>query len=447
YISRITEVNPTINAVIENRFQNALAEAQQADDFVRSSGLSCEQLKEKHPLLGVPVTVKGSIAVAGMMHGAGRVDHTERAKIDATPVRYAKDAGAIPLLTSNVPELCMNWETTNKLIGTTANPYNNCRTPGGSSGGEASLIGCGASLIGIGSDIAGSLRLPAHCCGIWGHKPSPNVVSSVGHYPDCKNKQEWNEVFTVGPLARYAKDLKLLLSVIAEPNVKEELKLNEMVDVSKIKVYYIKDIKSSLSTRVDSDIIRAIEEVIAHFDTFCSCTEVALPFMELCAELSYLRLLNIDDVENLFEGKGDGAYSELLRFLCGKSIYEFTSICYGVLRRNLGLIPAQLMKKINAYIDKLRKEFLKVLGDDGVLIMPTNPCEAAYHGDIYRRLFNNGYCSIFNALGFPVTNCPIKFSKNGLPLGIQVVAARNMDRLTLSIAEEIEKSFGGWKFQ
>jgi fatty acid amide hydrolase 2 len=87
----------------------------------------------------------------------------------------------------------------------------------------------GASLIGIGSDIAGSLRLPAHCCGVWGHKPSPRVVSCTGHYPDCKNRDEWDKVFTLGPMARYAADLKLLLSVIAEPGSKPELKLGETV--------------------------------------------------------------------------------------------------------------------------------------------------------------------------------------------------------------------------
>lgn len=94
------------------------------------------------------------------------------------------------------------------------------------------MIGCGASLMGLGSDIAGSLRLPAHCCGIWGHKPSPHVVSCEGHYPDCKNKDEWSKVFTLGPMARYASDLKTLLNIIAEPQARNLLKLDETVRVN-----------------------------------------------------------------------------------------------------------------------------------------------------------------------------------------------------------------------
>ncbi|XP_975174.1 fatty-acid amide hydrolase 2-B isoform X1 [Tribolium castaneum] len=449
YIARIEEVNPIINAVLEARFERALQEAKQVDKLLQETDLSEEQLEEKFPLLGVPISIKGSIAVAGMIHSAGRVDHNVVAPIDAIPVRHVKGAGAIPLLTSNVPELCMNWETKNKRIGRTANPYNSGRTCGGSSGGEASLIGCGASLLGLGSDIAGSLRLPAHYCGVWGHKPSPHVVSSEGHYPDCKNKEEWNKVFTIGPMARYASDLKILLNIVAEPDARNLLKLNETVDVKKIKIYYMEEVKSPLPNRLNSAVISAIERVRTHFDILCdsNCTKVDFPRMKHCTEASYLRLLNIEDVDNIFEGsRGDGVYLEILRYLVCQSKHEFTSIGYGFLRRNIHLIPPKIMNKIYKYLDDLRNDFLKILKDNAVVILPTCPCEATHHGDVLRKIFNPGYLSIFNALGFPVTNCPVGFNKNGLPIGIQVVAAPNCDRLTLAVAEELEKAFGGWKF-
>lgn len=129
-------MNSVINAVIEDRFQEAIKDAQRADALISQAGLTEEQLKSDYPLLGVPLTVKGSIAVAGLIHTAGRVDHIVRAEKDGVSVKRARDAGAIPILTSNVPELCLNWETKNKLIGITRNPYNSTRTVGGSSGGE-----------------------------------------------------------------------------------------------------------------------------------------------------------------------------------------------------------------------------------------------------------------------------------------------------------------------
>lgn len=142
--------------------------------------------------------------------------------------------------------------------------------------------------------------------------------------------------------------------------------------------------------------------------------------MKHCTELSYLRLLNIDDVDNIFEGQGDGAYLELLRFLACHSKHEFTSICYGLLRKNIHLIPIKTMNKIYKYLDDLRNDYLKILKDNAVVVLPTSPCEATYHGDVVRKIFNPGYLSIFNALGFPVTNCPVGFNKNGLPIGVQV---------------------------
>lgn len=137
YIKRIEEVNPLINAVIENRFQEALKEAEKVNEILEN--FTEQELETKYPLLGVPITIKGSIAVKGMDHTSGMKHSQRRAAEDAVSVKRVRDAGAIPLLVSNVPELCLNWETSNKLIGSTANPYDTRRTPGGSSGGEVRI--------------------------------------------------------------------------------------------------------------------------------------------------------------------------------------------------------------------------------------------------------------------------------------------------------------------
>lgn len=141
YINRIKQVNPVINAVVADRFEEALEEAKAIDKMIATNDLNIEQLKTQYPLLGLPVTVKESIAVKGLSHRAGCVIKYKGkpvAESDAYIVKLVRDAGAIPLLVSNTPELCMNWETINKATGMTMNPYDTTKTPGGSSGGEVS---------------------------------------------------------------------------------------------------------------------------------------------------------------------------------------------------------------------------------------------------------------------------------------------------------------------
>lgn len=160
YVHRIQEVNPYLNAVVEERFEAALQEARQVDELLAMGAKSLGEIERETPLLGVPITVKESIAVKGMSNQGGRVYRTrQEAKEDAPIVANMKRAGAIVLAVTNTPELCLNWETYNKVTGLTKNPHNQKLSPGGSSGGEAALISSGASLIGLTSDIAGKTNL------------------------------------------------------------------------------------------------------------------------------------------------------------------------------------------------------------------------------------------------------------------------------------------------
>ncbi|CAH1963318.1 unnamed protein product [Acanthoscelides obtectus] len=448
YIERVKEVNPIINAVIEDRFHDALEDAKEVDRFLSNTLMTTEEIEEKKPLLGIPLTVKGSIEVEGMKNTSGVVSRANViAKEDAIIVKSARDAGAIPILTSNIPELCLNWESTNKLVGTTRNPHNTTRTVGGSSGGEAGLLATAASIIGVGSDIAGSLRLPAHFCGVWGHKPTPRVVPFAGHYPSCKNEDEWREVFTLGPMARYAKDLKLLLKIIANPEAKETLRLDEPVALEDLRIYYIEDLESILTNKVSSVCLDALHSVVDHMNKLChvECEKAKIPLLKYAPEMASLVLLDIDDVDNLFVGRGDGSYAELFRYFTFRSKSVFMAIAYGVVRKLSKYIPNSTVEDCRKKLSEMKAELIKMLGDNGVLLIPTFPTEAHPHGDILRKVLDSGYCVIFNAFGLPVTNCPVKFSKNKLPVGIQVVSAPHNDRLTLAVAAEIEKTFGGWK--
>lgn len=171
YIERIREVNPLINAVVEERFEAAIEEARKADALIAET--QPLWLIKNYPLLGVPCTVKESCSLRGApLTGGSLARKGLRATTDGEAVAHIRAAGCIPLLVSNTPEYCLNWESYNHITGRTLNPYDNRRTAGGSSGGEGALIGSGASLFGVGSDVAGSIRVPAHCNGIFGHKPT-----------------------------------------------------------------------------------------------------------------------------------------------------------------------------------------------------------------------------------------------------------------------------------
>ncbi|CAH1400813.1 unnamed protein product [Nezara viridula] len=172
FIERIEVVNPIINSVVQDRFNDALKEAKEVDKMVEANPDPQHWAKNK-PLLGVPMSFKETIAVKGMSNNGGRLRPKESiAPDDCTAVKNLREAGVIPIVVTNTPELCFFWETYNYANGLTKNPYDTQKTAGGSSGGEAALISAGGSPIGLGSDIAGSGRLPPMYCGIFGHKPT-----------------------------------------------------------------------------------------------------------------------------------------------------------------------------------------------------------------------------------------------------------------------------------
>lgn len=273
YIERIRTVNPIVNGVIDERFSEALRDAERVDKLVETA--TQEEL-DRYPLLGVPITVKGSISIAGLPNTSGLVGRREAESCDAKSLSLLRKAGAIPLLTSNVPELCLNWETRNRLVGVTKHPFNTNRSPGGSSGGEAALITSAASLIGIGSDVVGSLRLPSHFCGIFAHKPTPGVVSTHGHYPGSAETRQWVGIFTIGPLARFAGDLMVIFRVMVEPEARKLLRLEKPVDVGKLKVYYLMNCNTLLGRDWSPPVRRTFWSVLRDLDQICAtkCKEV-----------------------------------------------------------------------------------------------------------------------------------------------------------------------------
>lgn len=180
YIERIKEVQPVVNALVDERFEAAIAEAEEIDRKVAAdSGYAEPRTK---PLLGIPITTKDYVGVKGCLQDTGSwYFKGHKAEEDGTAIKQLREAGAIPLAISNVPELCFSHDCNNTLYGYTNNPYGTNHIPGGSSGGEGAWLASAASVIGVGTDLGGSVRIPAVCCGIFSHKPTAGTSRYSAH--------------------------------------------------------------------------------------------------------------------------------------------------------------------------------------------------------------------------------------------------------------------------
>jgi amidase len=206
-LARVEAADARVHAVVHRDDDAVLAAADQADAARRAG--------DRRPLLGLPVSIKDVLDVEGWPTSSGSLARRGHvATDDATVVRRLRDAGAIPLLKTNVPELSSSFETDNLIHGRTANPHDPERTPGGSSGGEGALLGADATIVGIGTDGGGSIRVPAHYCGVVGLRPTTGRTPETGLWPPTRAGGTMD--FTcVGPMARHVDDLALLLAVIA----------------------------------------------------------------------------------------------------------------------------------------------------------------------------------------------------------------------------------------
>src|SRR5215510_8129432 len=210
---RIERYNPRLNAIVTECFEQA-REAAEAADAARARGADA-------PLLGLPITLKESINVRGLKTTAGLPAFAQaQAKFDAPATQRMQTAGAVLMGKTNVPPMLSDWQSDNEVFGRTNNPWDLTRTPGGSTGGGAAALAAGLGSLTLGSDIGGSIRVPAHFCGVYGHKPSLDLVSNAGHQPG-----PWDgspgvpmDLAVAGPLARSANDLALALRVLGGPN-------------------------------------------------------------------------------------------------------------------------------------------------------------------------------------------------------------------------------------
>ncbi|XP_061108104.1 fatty-acid amide hydrolase 2-B [Conger conger] len=452
YIDRIEEVNPLLNAVVKDRFSAALQEAAQVDRLIDEEEDGEDVLKDRLPLLGVPFTVKAAVALQGMPLSAGLVSRRGVISgVDAPPVALLKRAGAIPLGITNCSELCMWFESHNRLYGITRNPHDLSRIPGGSSGGEGSILASGGSVIGVGSDIAGSIRMPAFFNGIFGHKPSAGIVSNEGQFPPLSGMED--DYQSTGPMCRYAEDLLPMLQIMAGPNA-ERLCLSAQVDLRKLRFFSVShDGGSVLVSPVDQELLQVQRRVVEHLETDLGVKVQELRFPQLKYSFQiwsdFMSLPDQDGkpptpfvVSMADHGKKVWPPWEMVKSFLGLSSHTFAAVGLALMEMVQSSEPDPFILQQK---EDLQKELEEVLGTDGVLLYPSHPLIAPKHHHPLCTPFNLAYTGVFNILGLPVTQCPLGLSQGGLPLGVQVVSGRELDRLTLAMAMYLEKAFGGWR--
>ncbi|XP_068910228.1 fatty-acid amide hydrolase 2-like [Tenebrio molitor] len=446
YIRRIKEVNPFLNAIVEERFESALQDARNIDSYLRESLESEEELEKTRPLLGVPLTVKESCSLEGLSLCGGTLSRAGvKASTDSEVVAKLKASGAVALLVSNTPEICLSWESNNFITGRTNNPYDTTRTSSGSSGGEGALLGAGASLIGVGSDIAGSIRLPAMFNGVFGHKPTARVISIKGHYPSCDDVN-YADFLAIGPMTRYSRDLKLMMRVMTSDDVVLGLRLEEKVDMSRVKVFFMESEGNSFALpKVQDEIALTVRQSVDHLRNRSNCQIVNdFKFSELqnSFEIAGSTLFSLKDIPNPLKADDQNLALEVIKSCVGLSNYTFNLLQFYVFQQiNKAFLSDPGYIKKNEYLKQL---FMEKLGHDGVFLYPTFTNSALTHGTFIFKFSGISYLMIFNSLGLPATHVPCGIDKNGLPIGIQVVAAPYQDRLCFAVAEELEKCFGGW---
>lgn len=434
HLERIEKLNPKLNAFVHVDAEEARRQAKAAETAVQSG----EELGALH---GVPLTIKSSIDVKGWGCTCGsrlRADYV--AGSDAPLVSRLREAGAILLGNTNTPELLMAYETDNALAGRTNNPWDLSRTPGGSSGGEAAAIAARCSAGGVGSDGGGSVRVPAHFSGICGLKPTPGRIPATGHFPESAGP--FALLGVVGPMARTAKDVRLLFEIMAGPDDGDPM--SAPVPLQNARPEEVRHLRVGFFE--EDGRIPVTKEIRAAVRTAASALRDAGHAVEefVPPELEKVRSI----WWNLFGRAGQVALGPM----CEGRESELSPI----LREFIGVVSAEPRLTTEEFMstllerDAVRARFLRQMQKYPILICPVCAVPAFGHGEREWKIEGRtvgyldamSYSQWFNALGNPAAVVPVGRSPEGLPIGVQVVGRPFEEELVLAVAQEIESRCG-----
>ncbi|MGE3759587.1 MAG: amidase [Pseudobdellovibrionaceae bacterium] len=452
YISSIEKENAHLNALVADCFDRAREKAKALDKQLRDPNY------ELPPVFGLPFTSKEMIQVAELPHTLGLVKRKGRkSEGTATVILRLEEKGGIFLGVSNIPELGLWIESHNEIYGRTKNPIDPTRTAGGSSGGEAALVAAHGSSFGVGSDVGGSIRMPAFFCGLAGHKPSNRMVPMTGHFPVPVDKPETKmgpcyPLTVIGPICREARDLRPLMLAMSgrdgrDTEISEDSRIKKSLkrlpqDWKKIKIFTMESPFIPLVTPTDRELAKCVKQAADMFESRgCEVEEFPRHLFFRSFEMWSAALGHVQGA-SLTRSVADGG--EEARILT-----EFISLAKGTPNHTLPVLMFLTLEKLfksDKRIQKLFKELLvfrqkiyERIGTDGILLLPPHPRVAPKHNSPLFRPFDFLYTGVFNALEMPATVVPMgRSSKSGLPLGVQIATLPYEDGLALSAAELIE---------
>jgi amidase len=440
HLARIAKLNPALNAYVHVDADAARARARATESQLAKT----KSASDLPPLHGVPLSIKSSFEVTGWRTECGsQLRKNYVASEDAVIVKRLRDAGAVFLGSTNVPEFLMAYETDNLLYGRTNNPWDLARTPGGSSGGEAAAVAAGISAGGIGSDGGGSIRIPAHYSGICGFKPTPGRIPATGHYPASAGP--FAQMGVVGPMARTVADIIALFDVIAGPDIGDPasapIATNHptATETRKLRVAFFEDDGTTPVTEETAAAVRAAAEGLRAqgftVDTWHPRN------MQRVWQL-WWNLFG-RGVQMAFEPTVDGRESEL-------------SPIYTAFRATVSAEPRLTAQELlNTLLgrDALRAMILEKMEELPILISPVCAIPAFRHrerdwivrGQKVEYLKAMSYSQWWNILGFPAAVVPFAQSPEGPPIGVQIIGRPWRDEEVLAVARAVESAGSGFR--
>ena len=440
-LARHEQTHHALNAVVAADLERALERARAIDDL-RARGDSLG------PLAGLPMTIKDTLDVSGMPASAGLEVHRRRKADDAAAVALARKAGAVIWGKTNVPVMAGDWQSYNSLYGATNNPWDAERTPGGSSGGAAAVVAAGVSALEIGSDIGGSLRVPAHFCGVFSHKPTWGLVPQRGHVPPSPGSWQEPDLNVIGPLARSARDLRLLLSIMADGGVSARA---SAADLPKVKLGLWLE---APGLPLDPPVRRAIEAFAAELEAAGVVVEPVAAPVDMATLLdAYMTLLGAIIGSDLFEA--DYRRMEMLRgparLARGEDPFSWARSVRAYTARHREWLAADAVRA------RLRQEVETAFERYDAILAPAAPVAAFPHdhrsfagrrlslsdGSTIPYVAMLGWIALATALYLPAVTLPAG-QAGGLPVGVQMIGPHGGDGRLLSIAQAIDENLRGF---
>lgn len=437
FISHVKNVNDDLNCLVEDRFENALKEAEVADEEIKQNGAGNKKL------FGVPISMKESFDVAEMKTTGGL---TRRKDVvlqqDADVVTALKAEGAIILGKTNTPALCFCQETDNKLYGRTNNPWDLTRTTGGSSGGEGALLAVGGAAAGIGSDIGGSIRFPSHFNGVIGFKSGNRQVSQEGSFPHVDIPLQ-ERMLGIGPMTKSVADAKMIYNIIAKKPASER-------ELSRFKMTILPRTNYPMSDETENMLTTIQEQLKDEFET----KKAVPPFFDQSA-LLWQEMMSVDGGQAMAEivygtKKRKDVTEYMKEVVTGKSdVHRFLS--WALIGANMFKPSEKRIVEMNEYIAKGDEQLEDYL-DDRILIFPVYHTSALEHGRVYKEIFSirktflkyMPYIAYGNVWGLPALTIPIQTDKHNMPIGVQLMSKNGNEDALFQLGEMLESRNRGY---